>query len=270
MKKTGSFFMSFIPIILLIGIQIVVSIPAMIIYAFKDMPGEFDLNYFLSKLTNSPSDQAFTMLVSILYAVVGILIFGIWYNYLRKKEKRKNILKFNPQRILSMFFLAIALVIFIQIAIQFLFAQWPDLETSYSQVIDALGLNDVHWYVILYAVVLAPICEELAFRGATLYFADKALPFWFANILQAALFGILHMNLVQGLYAFVIGLVFGLVYRKGGRIWFCIILHIIYNIFGAFFSNLFVFNTYYGWAIGIAVGLLLIWGGIKLFAPEKY
>jgi hypothetical protein len=41
------------------------------------------------------------------------------------------------------------------------------------------------------------------------------MPFWVANILQAVLFGIYHMNPLQGIYAFFIGLFLGYVCHKG-------------------------------------------------------
>ena len=59
----------------------------------------------------------------------------------------------------------------------------------------------------VYTIILAPVGEELVFRGLTYRFARKALPFWGANILQAALFGVMHLNLFQGLYAFFLGTV---------------------------------------------------------------
>ena len=56
-----------------------------------------------------------------------------------------------------------------------------------------------------------------------------AFPLWSANLLLALLFGIYHMNLVQGIYAFVLGAVLGLVRVSTGTIFASIGTHIIFN-----------------------------------------
>ncbi|MFQ6806449.1 MAG: lysostaphin resistance A-like protein [Lachnospiraceae bacterium] len=45
--------------------------------------------------------------------------------------------------------------------------------------------------------MFAPVVEELIYRGLTLKIFQKAFPFWAANVMQAALFGLMHMNLIQ-------------------------------------------------------------------------
>ena len=85
--------------------------------------------------------------------------------------------------------------------------------------------RDFYCYVLL----IGPISEELIFRGAILDRLYLAFPFWAANLLQALLFGIYHMNLVQGIYAFVLGAVLGLVRVSVGTIFASIGTHIIFN-----------------------------------------
>ena len=50
-----------------------------------------------------------------------------------------------------------------------------------------------------------------------------------ALLIQAALFGILHMNLLQGLYAGILGLLLGYVYIKYGSLLMAIVFHITLN-----------------------------------------
>lgn len=49
--------------------------------------------------------------------------------------------------------------------------------------------------------------------------------FWVANVVQALLFGLMHGNIVQGLYTFATGLVLGLLYWRLGDLKFPILLH---------------------------------------------
>ena len=85
------------------------------------------------------------------------------------------------------------------------------------------------WLTYCYVLLIGPISEELIFRGAILDRLYLAFPFWTANLLQALLFGIYHMNLVQGIYAFVLGAVLGLVRVSTGTISASIGTHIIFN-----------------------------------------
>jgi membrane protease YdiL (CAAX protease family) len=57
----------------------------------------------------------------------------------------------------------------------------------------------------------------------------KITPFIVANIIQALLFGIAHLNIVQGVYAFGGGLVMGYVVYKFKSIKASIMLHFFYN-----------------------------------------
>lgn len=85
--------------------------------------------------------------------------------------------------------------------------------------------------MLIVTVILAPIVEELTFR----YFAfnkirkygDKA-----AIITTAVLFGLFHMNFEQFIYATAIGLVFGYIVSKTGRVRYTIMLHMLVNFFG--------------------------------------
>ena len=83
---------------------------------------------------------------------------------------------------------------------------------------------------VLYGVILGPIAEELIFRGVTLYYTQKfTRRFWLANLVQATFFGVLHMNLVQGIYAAVLGMVLGWVYHRFRSLYASIWLHIFFN-----------------------------------------
>lgn len=81
------------------------------------------------------------------------------------------------------------------------------------------------------AVILGPVVEEIIFRGILL---PRLMPFGerFAVVTSALLFGLFHCNLVQLPYAFAVGLVFGLVAARTGRLIYSIILHILLNFSG--------------------------------------
>lgn len=84
-------------------------------------------------------------------------------------------------------------------------------------------------YFIFLAIVPA-IFEELLFRKA-LITASRKFGTIFAVVFSALLFGFIHMNLGQFIFAFLIGLVFGWIYVRTDNIKIPMILHLINNGF---------------------------------------
>ena len=85
--------------------------------------------------------------------------------------------------------------------------------------------------VVLQFIVIAMVpafCEEFLFRGAIL---TNLLPFGrgTAILISSLLFGIMHQNAEQILYAFGAGILLGLVYERTGSIWNCTLLHLVNN-----------------------------------------
>ncbi len=58
---------------------------------------------------------------------------------------------------------------------------------------------------------VAPLVEEIVFRLLFLRAGKMVMPFWAANLMQAALFGIYHSVTIQKVYGFLMGLAIGCV-----------------------------------------------------------
>ncbi len=82
---------------------------------------------------------------------------------------------------------------------------------------------------VLGIVVLGPVAEELLFRGAILGFLLKKLSWRNAILTSALIFGIIHMNPAQILYAFLLGMALGRIYYKTGSLLICMIIHVMLN-----------------------------------------
>lgn len=107
--------------------------------------------------------------------------------------------------------------------------------------------------MIVYSCLLGPFMEELLFRGILLkrarIFGDRT-----AVVFTAILFGMMHGNLAQFLYATVIGLIFGYVAVRTNSIWYTVWMHIIVN----------TYNNIVAW------GEVLILGIDQTFLPLLY
>lgn len=97
--------------------------------------------------------------------------------------------------------------------------------------------------IVLYVVFLAPALEELVFRGLILGLLSKIAPFIIANITQALAFAIYHGNIVQGVYAFILGLFIGCLLYITENIFCTMAFHIGINITGLFVDSLFPEGT---------------------------
>lgn len=80
--------------------------------------------------------------------------------------------------------------------------------------------------------IIGPIAEEVVFRGAILgYLLRNGMNFKKAIFISALMFGIMHINPAQVPFAFVVGLMLGVVYYKTGNILLTSIIHILNNSF---------------------------------------
>lgn len=100
---------------------------------------------------------------------------------------------------------------------------------SFDQLISSIIGQSPTWLILLTVGIVAPIAEELLFRGLIFHMFNRHLNIRVALIIQGLLFGAFHMNLVQGVYASVLGIVLGLAYLLTGSLWIPILMHIVNN-----------------------------------------
>jgi membrane protease YdiL (CAAX protease family) len=82
----------------------------------------------------------------------------------------------------------------------------------------------------LSVVILAPVSEEIFFRGVTCEMSRRIHPwYWVAIGVQALAFSVAHGNIVQGSYTLVIGLIFGVLCLRIGGLPASILAHAAVN-----------------------------------------
>lgn len=93
---------------------------------------------------------------------------------------------------------------------------------------------------IISVCIAAPIFEEMLFRGAI---EGHLLRKWknprWAILVSALIFGLIHGNPAQILFAFLLGLVLGELYYRTGSLLPCIILHFINNTVSTILMNIY-------------------------------
>ena len=103
----------------------------------------------------------------------------------------------------------------------------------------AVDLNPIYklmttnskFFQLAVTVILAPIIEETIFRK---FLITRIRPYGekLAIVTSALCFGLFHANLQQFIYATLIGLVFGYVYTRTGKLRYSIALHMAVNALG--------------------------------------
>lgn len=105
-----------------------------------------------------------------------------------------------------------------------------DAAQSYNDSMAVLTDGKSFWYLVLWMGIAAPIAEESIFRWLIyLRLRDFTGPVISAAI-SGIMFGIYHGNLIQGIYASVLGFVFALVLEWSGSLASSALLHMGANI----------------------------------------
>jgi len=117
--------------------------------------------------------------------------------------------------------------------------EWAGIPVRQQDILRIFSETDsvvVLGFMILLAVVLAPISEELLFRSTLFGFFRTRVPRSVALLLPAVIFAALHVNWsnYDGLASFLplitLAVIFSLAYERTGRIATAIIAHAFFNL----------------------------------------
>ena len=190
---------------------------------------------FLSQSNNSDLlNNCFYGAMYIAYMVIPLIVICV---LLRQDPFKVISTKFtHPELLLP----AIAIGLFFSVAGD-LYASYFDWLLSLVHLktkLDQFSFpSNVPAFIVYYIelAVLAPICEELIFRGIILQNLRKFGNF-FAVLVSSLLFGVLHGNLEQTPFAFVVGIICGIVVIETGSIFASMLIHCIVNSSSIIFS----------------------------------
>ena len=115
--------------------------------------------------------------------------------------------------------------------------------------------------------VLAPVLEEMLFRGLVLRGFLERFPRWYAIVASAILFGAAHLNIYQFVVGLVLGVLLGWLYERTRSLLPCIALHAGYNA-AVTWSAVQAEGQHAGPDTGAWV-LMLAFSGVALFALRR-
>ena len=206
---------------------------AVVVYYFMEVL--FNALFQLVLRGASASGERLTMLViaNLILKLVVLFVFGFWYMVRENKwHYRPDYRKSLSLKTLSCL---IAIGLLGQYALGFVMvllkAFVPDVFYEYTKVTETLQLFGTYPLVtFIMVVVIGPIAEELLFRGVIYGRLRNSFTVLQAAVISAAIFGIYHKNLVQGVYAAIFGIILAYIFEKTQTIWGCAVMHMMFNL----------------------------------------
>lgn len=227
---------SFLPLIAAVIIQYAVNfidVVALFIYNMRSSEKSYS-----SKSIESIMQQSYNQPMNLAYMTMGlhmiyIICFGIWYYKAFYKNKsagekisRRTFLSINTPLLIVAGFFCQAATDGILTMVRPCF---PNAFSQYDKLVSSVSGANASWPMYIAVLLLAPIGEELLFRGVIQGYASKYMAPSLAVIFQGLLFGIYHGNPVQGVYAAVLGCILGFVVYKTNCLFPSILLHFCIN-----------------------------------------
>lgn len=171
---------------------------------------------------------------SFIFGAIGIGFLFLYFRYrINEKQMFASYKKMNGKAFLA--FLCLLMGVQLLSDPIFMGMEWLFNLFGYTMESSLLAASAGSYTVlmVLFAVIGAPVFEEIIYRGFALNVAKKYGKV-FAIVVSAVLFGVMHMNIPQAVFAFMMGLVLGYVAIEYSLGW-AIIFHLINNGFGEAF-----------------------------------
>jgi len=162
------------------------------------------------KLVTGSTDMTIAMMITttVVFSVLAIVVF-LWAGWTKVSP---TWLRTRPWMVLAW---SVVAAIGMIIPSTWMQENMPELPNLVEQEFDMILTN--RWGYVTIGL-LAPLAEEIVFRGAVLRsLLDKQRP-WVAIAISALLFAVAHLNPAQMPHAFMVGLLLGWMYYRTGSI----------------------------------------------------
>ncbi len=168
--------------------------------------------------------------------------------------------KMSKTTLMNVVYIAIITLIFSS-AINNLVSMSPlvELSAGYNKANTDFFANTIV-VELIGSAILSPIMEELVFRGVIFANLKKVTSVNNAIIISSILFGLVHFNVVQFLYAFILGIVLAMFMEKSGHVYAAIVGHILANALAVIrtetgFMKEFVDRSVFAWSGSVVLAI---------------
>ena len=179
---------------------------------------------------------------SITFQMLSFCLFGLiistlilWINY--KKEKLSFGLSIENLKYVIwtplIYLITIILLLFVGLLNQYLLTNFFDIEIKPQDILERFKELENSFEISIFVIgsaVIAPIYEELLFRGIIFPKLIQKTNFTIALVLSSLLFAVLHFHLSALLPLFVLSIILSITYLYTSTIWASISLHALFNL----------------------------------------
>ena len=178
--------------------------------------------------------------ISVLYGLILIPLYSLILFFRRMNRRDAIWLKppscqdVIPALILSVGLLGVTNLLFSGLVL--LGDYIPDVQRlmdEYLKQAQAFSPAIGYGWLVAGITMLAPLAEELLFRGIIQGELRRAFPEWTAVVFQAALVALFHVQRFRIIYVFLPALALGAMYAATRSLWIPILMHIAFNFLGS-------------------------------------
>lgn len=108
---------------------------------------------------------------------------------------------------------------------------YPHIDLGQSQNIFKTSMPiDAQVLLIIYAVFLGPLMEEVVFRGIILPAVTNKINIYFGVILSTLIWSLLHFQINVIIFTMIFGFMLSYLYIKTKSLWTCYLAHLLKNL----------------------------------------
>ena len=232
-----------------------------ITYSFVYTPISIFVEFYRDMFfMNSWSENLLTTITDFIYQYGIMLVIIVLIN--RSFKTNGNVLydeKISKKQYLAGVGMIVVYICITYGVFDFLLYSLPTLNEGLYEYLEQYLLNTSYIFIFISSCIMAPFFEEILYRGILLNGLLKKYSYKKAIIYSALIFGIAHMNLPQGINAFLLGVIIGLAYYYTRSIYVCMGMHFANN----FLVNFVVYPESRLWTIILFIVIPII--GLIIF-----
>ena len=183
-----------------------------------------------------------TVVSAIIYVLSLVIVIGLPWIVKKYKTSSQEIGISQAVTWTDIFLTPLAFIVYIFLSyfLTSIASNFPFYAIDQAQDTGFAQLSQGYEYLLAFLtlVVIAPIAEEILFRGYLLGKLRKHVPIWAAILITSVLFGLVHFAWNVGVDVFALSIVLCLLRIGTGRLWPSILLHMLKN--GLAFYLLFI------------------------------
>jgi len=226
------------------AVSIAMSIVLTVLYIMKMPPGTAVTDYMPQIADMIMSKVLWMTLVS---DAVMVPLFAFLYIRQRKGQRRVPLSSFG----IADYALTAVLAVAANFAVSGVISGFSLTQyfSGYEAVMNGIESGSLALQIVTVGIV-GPVLEEFLMRGVVLGRLRRYMKTVPAVLIQAAMFGFIHLNLLQGLYAAIFGVIMGYLYVKYESIVLCIVFHITLNTMSVILPSTFGEDINAFWFVG--------------------